>query len=324
MKKKVQISHLLWDLWCSLSLVGIWPRFIEPNCLKTKKIKLPIPNLPKALDQLKILHLSDLHLNEGMTNYFLKKILKKIKQLNPDILVFTGDFLCYSQISQCGRFEKFIHSLPKARYGNYAVFGNHDYAHYACINKEGEYDIQDKKSSKPTVVKGFERLFKTISIKKKHTEKALKTPMNKKLVDIIDRSHFDLLHNETKTLSIKEAKLNITGLGEYMLGQMNPKAGFANYEDTSPGIALVHNPDSVPHLKDYPGNLILCGHTHGGQVNLPFMSNKFVLIENMHYKKGLIKENDRWIHVSCGLGGVMNFRWFCPPEMTLLELTDAE
>ena len=54
-------SGLLWDVACAVSIVGIWPRFIEPNLLRVTRLTLPIRNLPSTLLGLRVVHFSDLH-----------------------------------------------------------------------------------------------------------------------------------------------------------------------------------------------------------------------------------------------------------------------
>lgn len=114
--------------------------------------------------------------------------------------------------------------------------------------------------------------------------------------------------------------LNICGLGEHMAGKALPQEAYKNYDTNYPGLILVHNPDAIPRLKNYPGEVILCGHTHGAQINLPWMWRRFIVLENPRYKRGLLHENQRWIYINRGVGAVMNFRWFSVPELLLLEL----
>jgi len=323
MSDKNKIGNLLWDLWCICSVVGIWPRFIEPKTLKTTHLKIPIANLPKSLDGLKILQFSDLHLNESTPNTFLSKLKRRIASLSPDIIVFTGDFLCYSQLRDKKRLSSFFASLPEAPYGNYAILGNHDYTHYVMVNDEGDYDACTKPLTSSGIKKGFERLFTKIKLTQHITPDAQSTPPHEGLIELIHSTPFKLLHNETVVIPIRDTHLNICGLGEYMAGRLLPDDAYKGYDTKYPGIILAHNPDSVPRLKDYPGDLILCGHTHGGQVNLPLIGNKFVLLENMYLKKGLVRCDDRWVYVNRGVGGVLNFRWFSPPEITLITLAKA-
>lgn len=322
MKKKQSYStrslrDFLWDIFCIASLLGIWPRFIEPRLISTTKLSLPIPHLPEALHGFKILQLSDLHLNPQISDSFLEKLVYKIKNLQPDLIVFTGDFLCYSLMQDPTRLRTLLRSFS-APYGCYAILGNHDYAECVSINKNGEYDVIEEDSS--SLGKAFKRMFTNITLKKTVTQKAQKVPLHAPLIELLSETPFRLLHNQTIQLTVNGSKLNICGLGEYMLGRFHPEEAFKNYERNSVGIVLLHNPDAAPHLKCYPGELILCGHTHGGQVNLPWLWKKFTLLENMGFKKGLIKLDKKWVYINRGIGSIIPFRWFSVPELLLVTL----
>ena len=95
---KKQWSEWAWDLWCIVSGIGIWPRYIEPNILRVTRISLPIAHLPFELIGLKILQFSDLHWNHQFSSFLQKKLIHKINALKPDLIVFTGDFLCCSKL----------------------------------------------------------------------------------------------------------------------------------------------------------------------------------------------------------------------------------
>jgi uncharacterized protein len=316
-KKKFSLTDLLWDLWCIISVVGIWPRFIEPNLLQVTKLHIQIPNLPKDLEGLKILQFSDIHLNQQTHLFFLNKLIRKINKLKPDIIVFVGDFLCYSELKDQERLQSFLCSLS-APHGCFAVLGNHDYSQCVSINKDGEYDVIEKGSSQ--ITQGFSRLFSNTKLAKAFTNRIKNVPLNEQLLSLIKKTPFELLHNSTKIIPFKGSHINLCGLGEYTLGRSLPQQAFQSYNPQFPGIVLAHNPDSIPGLQKYPGDLILCGHTHGGQVNLPWMWKKFTLLENMQYKHGLLKENDKWIYISRGVGSVMPFRWFAMPEIVFITL----
>jgi len=310
-------SPPLWDLFCTASIVGIWPRFIEPKLIFTTRLGVKIPHLPDDLKGFKILQISDLHLNPSITNSFLNKLQHSIEALKPDLIVFTGDFICYSNLLEPERLAHFFQSLH-APYGCFAILGNHDYDECVSINALGEYDVIDPLPS--SLIKAFKRLSQNITLAKTTTERARQIPLKKILVDLIATTPFTLLHNATTTIQVKNTRLNICGLGEYMLGRTIPSEAFRNYDERYPGIILLHNPDGSPLLKDYPGNVVLCGHTHGGQVNLPWMWRKFTLLENMDFKKGLVDFQGKKIYINRGIGSVLQFRWFAPPEILLLTL----
>ncbi len=322
MNKKIErypfsLSSMFWDLWCMASIIGIWPRFIEPKMISTTHLTLPLPRLPKGLDGLKILQFSDLHLHRRVSESFLNKLVKKVRKLSPDIICFTGDFLCYGLLDDSQRLQRLLRAFA-APYGCYAILGNHDYQNYVSINDNGDYDLMDLNVS--TRRKGWKRLFNSISLTGKINPRVHDIPLNQQLVDLLKERPFELLHNETRCIAIKDCHLNICGLGEYMLGRCNPKEAFREYNTSYPGIILAHNPDSLPSLKEYPGDVVLCGHTHGGQVNLPGLYKKFMLSENQELHRGLHKIHDKWVYVNRGMGGVMQFRWFSMPELLLLTL----
>lgn len=314
---KTQFIERLWDFWCLFSIIGIWPRFIEPHLLAISKISLKIPSLATDLSHLKILQFSDLHMNSRVPDFFLNHLVRKVKELTPDLIVFTGDFLCYSQLENKKRLKDFLNSFT-APYGCYAILGNHDYARFVSVNAKGEYDIVE--STTTTILRGFQRLFTNTTLQSRITSRAKEVGHHVGLLKLLEETPFKVLDNSTYLIPIKKAQLNLCGLGEYTLGQCKPEEAFKAYDRKCLGIILSHNPDSLSLLEKFPGELILSGHTHGGQVNLPWMWKKFTLLENPLLKRGLVHLNKKWIYINRGIGSVMPFRWFSLPEITLITL----
>lgn len=320
-KNTFHLSEFLWDIWCIVSIVGIWPRFIEPNLLQVTHHRVDLPGLPESLKGLKIVQFSDLHLQESLSDRFLQKLTRKVHEADPDLLVFTGDFLCYSHLDDEDkiRLQAFLNGL-KARYGCYAIFGNHDYDQYVSINDLGEYDLLPEEEKRSLIKRGFDRLLKKVTLAKKITPRAQAVQCHGALVALLQKTPFQLLDNSHQCVKIKDSYLNICGLGEYTLGKMDPKKAFQEYDKNYPGLILLHNPDGLSLLKGYPGEIVLCGHTHGGQVNLPWMWKKFTLMEDERFKRGLFHENGRWIYVNRGIGSCFSFRWFAIPELLVLSV----
>lgn len=312
--KKSKAAQKLWDAWCIASIVGIWPRFIEPRQLSVSKITLPVTGLAKQLSGTKILHFSDLHISEHTTKKFLDKILRNVLEIKPDLVLFTGDFLCGSHLSNPSMLCKFLNRFS-APLGCFAILGNHDYEARVELNAEGEYDTCQNDASE--IVRGFQLLFTRQKFLNKTTERAKRLKEHSELVQVIKKTPFQLLHNQTHTLV---EGLNIVGLGDLMLGRCLPEQAFEKYEPRYPGVVLSHHPDSIELLKNYPGEIILSGHTHGGQVNLPWMWKKFTALQNEDLKSGLVRIYDKWIHISRGLGASFPFRWFSIPQITQITL----
>lgn len=318
MCQKKKWAEWAWDLWCIASVIGLWPRFIEPRLLSITRLALPIPHLPSDLNGLKILQFSDLHWDRRFSSHLKHKLIRKINRLQPDLIVFTGDFLCRSKLENKEELRRFLSSL-QAPCGCFAIMGNHDYECFITVNEEGDYDVESP-SEASDIGKGFKRLFSSMTLTGQATAEAKRVGLHQELVDLLSQTPFQLLNNETRLVSFRDSKINVCGLEEYSLGRFNPQKAFQNYDRAYPGIVLSHNPDTIVHLKPYPGDVILAGHTHGGQVNLPFLWKKFTRIEHLEFKSGLKSIGKRWAYINRGLASVMRFRWFAMPELTLLTL----
>ena len=318
--KKFPLTDFLWDTWCTVSIIGIWPRFIEPKLLAKTPLQVQIAQLPDPLRNFKILHLSDIHLNKQTSNRFLNKIIKATKVFAPDLIVFTGDFLCYSEFGDKERLRSFLQTFS-APYGCFAILGNHDYASPVSINEQGDYDLIDKETSQ--FAKGWNRLFFRGKVSGKTTPAVKQIGFQEDLLALLQETPFKLLHNETVQIPVKGTFLNLTGLGDHSLGKDLFNTAFKHYKSQYPGIVLSHNPDTFPTLKNYPGDLVLAGHTHGGQINLPGIWKRLSLMEHPEYKAGYHTLGKKQLYVSTGLGNITPFRWFAPPELVLITLENA-
>lgn len=307
----------IWDAWCCISVIGVWPRYIEPRLLKTSRHDIFIQDLPKDLEGLKIVQFSDLHIGPYTSKSLLARLIKKIQKEKPDLVLFTGDFLCESKIHDANLLISTLNQI-QAPLGCYAVLGNHDYNKPLCINPYGAYDVSTKK--KAALLRAFKRLYKRVLPTGEVTNQARSLRPHAQLRSLLKSTPFHLLENETVVIPIKNSFLNVCGLGEYMTGQADKRKAMQNYNLNFPGIILVHNPDAIPSLDNAPGDIILCGHTHGNQVNLPFFKRAFASIENQDYYRGSFKRGSKWIYVNRGIGASFPFRWRASPEILVATI----
>lgn len=304
-------------------LFGIWSFYVEPNIISLTRLRWYLGEKSRHLSGLKLVHISDLHLNSTQSEKFLEKIIRKINELSPDILLFSGDFLCHATLHNEDRLKKFLNKFsPKM--GAFCVLGNHDYAQYVSGNEKGMIDI-----IKPGVFRTFKRIlasilnvFKANQSRKGTTEDAKKVGLNEKLCNLLKETPFRILNNETVTLPIG---LNIVGLGELFLSQCRPDIAYRNYKPDFPGIVLVHNPDAIPDLSVYPGEWIFSGHTHGQQIYIPWpkfgkrLSEKLTGLENPEFCRGYIRVGNKQVYVTRGLGSTNRIRFNSTPEICLIE-----
>ena len=91
-----------------------------------------------------------------------------------------------------------------------------------------------------------------------------------------------------------------------------------------PQISLAHSPDTFPRAKGGPG-LMFSGHTHGGQVCLPFLGPLVLPLHNRLYDYGWFVEGTRRLYVTSGMGtSLPPLRFMMPPEVVVLDLMPVE
>ncbi len=125
-----------------------------------------------------------------------------------------------------------------------------------------------------------------------------------------------LLENEARTLSRGDAKLRLAGYGDLWSGDFEADA-------VAPGrctIALSHNPDTAPVLAKRDTDLILSGHTHGGQIRFPLYGPPWIPLKHKQFLHGHFHIGDAQLYVNRGLGWTHRIRFRARPEVTILTL----
>jgi len=129
-----------------------------------------------------------------------------------------------------------------------------------------------------------------------------------------------VLGNENRVVKIKNKNLCIIGVEDITTRSINIEEAFKNA--SSPSILLTHSPDVFPMLtKNKKTDLILSGHTHGGQVTIPFIGALLVpSCYGRRYAQGLIEENNKIMFVTKGIGtSILPIRFNCTPEIVVIN-----
>lgn len=138
-----------------LVLIGIilYARYIGTMGFDTKEYTILNTDIPTGFDGLKIVHFSDIHYNRAITSDKIEKIVSEINLINADIVVFTGDLVDKDVSLTIDDYDFLTKSFNKikAKYGKFAVLGNHDYGNKDNVIKvfnnsdfkylENSYDI---------------------------------------------------------------------------------------------------------------------------------------------------------------------------------------
>lgn len=275
-----------WIIFLSiiLTLLCIWfyGRYIELQFLKTKEYAIIDTNLPEDFDGLKIVHFSDLHYGRAIDKKMMTKIIKEINLIKPDIVIFSGDLIDKDASLEEKDITYLIEKLSEIQ---------SKYASYAVLgNHDIDYDIE--------VIK-----------------------------EIYQKSHFILLQNEYDILYGKNnMPIFIGGLDSLLEG--NPDIDktmqyFEDHENISYKILIVHEPDITNDIlkKDPSINLILSGHSHNGQVKLPFIRSIYTPIGSKKYYDNQYKIENTSLYISSGIGvSRINFRLFNTPSINFYRL----
>ena len=143
----------------------------------------------------------------------------------------------------------------------------------------------------------------------------------KAVSDSITRHHITLLDNAGTKLG---AGLYLAGIDDQWAGSPNVDAAFGGVPKDAACVMLSHTPKAVPLFAGHNG-LLITGHTHGGQVNIPFIPRKCLPgLSGRPYVDGWYKEGDILMYVNRGIGTINPpVRFFCRPEVTLYVLHPA-
>jgi predicted MPP superfamily phosphohydrolase len=136
----------------------------------------------------------------------------------------------------------------------------------------------------------------------------------------------ELLYNSSARVGVRSAALTIVGIDDPVLGEPDVAAAVQGVDAGQPAIWAVHAPgyvDSIPRDRFPRPAAILAGHTHGGQVRLPFYT-PYTPTGSGRFVAGWYSDTLAPLYVSRGIGTVLlPARLFCPPELPIFALKPA-
>lgn len=262
--------------------------------------RFDIPVLAPGSTPLRLLHLSDIHMTPGQLSK--QGWIRSLASLDPDLVAVTGDNLAHPEAT-AAIIDSFGPLL--GRPGAF-VFGSNDYYGPLPKNPLRYFNPNHKRVAGPPL------------------------PWQDLRAGLVAGGWSDL-SNARGSLTVGGRRIELRGVDD-------PHLRRDRYDDVAgPGdptaqlrLGLVHAPE--PRVLDRFAadgfDLLLCGHTHGGQLRVPFYG---ALVTNCGLDRArarwLSRYGERtWLHVSAGLGTspYAPFRFACPPEATLLTLVAAE
>lgn len=127
MKRRKFLKNSLYGLAGASLLSGLYAWQIEPFWLEFVRLKMPVKNLPAKLNSKTLMQISDIHVGNRFDYQYIIESFKKAQQLNPDFVVYTGDYVNYENKIQHSQLDEVLKYLVKGKLGTLGILGNHDY-----------------------------------------------------------------------------------------------------------------------------------------------------------------------------------------------------
>ena len=141
----------------------------------------------------------------------------------------------------------------------------------------------------------------------------------------LERQHITVLKNQNTNLKRGPDTLQLSGIDDWTWNATDWTKAFAGLNKAVPTILLSHQPNVLEFEQTQKMSLILSGHTHGGQINLPWLGTpaRFVT-KDLRFAQGLFRHNDVQLYVSSGTGVIgLPIRFGVRPEIAVLRLKRA-
>ncbi len=291
MKKKFYI------LLCSVAIIFItlfiYAYFLGTKGLKVNEIKIINNKLPDYFHGFKVVHISDIHYGRIINEKNMDNVVHNINMTKPDIVVLTGDLLDRDRKLESDEKNTLIKFLGNinSKIGKYAISGNHD-TDYGL--EEWQYIIE--KSNFINLNNNFELIYNEGNL-----------PI---FISGLSSNLNDNNNSIQKKLSLINKFLNDTSLPNSKI----PKPVY--------NIMLLHEPDFIDELNTKNYNLILAGHSHNGQIKLPYFGALIKPIGAKKYYDEHYNIDNTDLYISSGLGtSTLDIRLFNKPSFNFYRLT---
>ena len=249
--------------------------FAEPYKLAVERHAVGLKRLPRQLDGLKVVHLSDIHHGPFTGREQIERAVEIANSLQPDIVALTGDYISHEReyVRPCAE----MLGRLRARRGVYAVLGNHDNWVDAALVR-----------------------------------------------DLFSAEGIRVLVNEGLRFEDRGASFWLAGVDDTMVGLEDLPLALAGSRSDELKLLLAHNPIILRRAARAGVDLVLSGHTHGGQVTWRNERSASGRVRR-RILRGLARRGETQIYVTRGLGTVvLPVRYGCLPEVSLLTLCCAE
>ncbi len=286
--------------WTGIAMVNIvcvlcfgtvaYGSFVEPQFITVTSSRVPLA----VKHPLKVVVLSDLHVGPYKGAAYMQRVVERVNALVPDIVLLAGDYLLGDTAD-----ETTVNDLAPLKslhpaFGTYAVLGNHDHAIYRT-----PFGLHH-----PTADPG------------------------ETVADALTSFGIVVLQNENTVIDFGTNQLAIAGIEDRWFPTSDVGQSMVGIPAGTPTILLTHNPDVILDPRSGSAGLIVAGHTHGGQIRLPWLGPVPRLPTRLGrvFDQGIFHLTKKTtLAISRGIGeSGPRVRLFAPPEILLLQIQPEE
>lgn len=264
--------------------VAGWSFVVEPQLIGVSRRVFAVRGLHPSLAGLRIVHLTDIHLGPWSSPGFVEGVVRQTNALNPDVILLTGDYV-HQSARYIGPVIELLAGL-RPRIGMVGTLGNHDW-------------WEDGPRA--------QREFRCVGI------------------PLVDNARM-FLTPDRRLVSEAGEGLCLAGVGDLWTDRVDFERALHDVPPSMPRLLLSHNPDVAEDARlSHPRHrvdLMLSGHTHGGQIRIPILGSPVVPSRyGQKYAQGLVQGPSCPVFISRGVGmTLLPLRLACPPEIAVIEL----
>jgi uncharacterized protein len=260
-----------------------WHSFLfSPTHPAITREEVALKNLPPAFEGLRIVQMSDLHFSGLVPEAYLEKCIEMANALEPDLVFLTGDYITMEGWSR--RADTTRNYIEPLPKILRNLHGRH--GRFAVL---GNHDV---------------------------------TVNPRAVTAALGEAGIRVLRDERVALSRGKERLPVVGLADFGTQAVNQERAFEGISPDEPTLILMHNPDLFGVGMKHRNGLVFAGHTHGGQVLIPFLGPIYVPSRfGTKYLSGRFQKGELCMLVNRGVGVIRyRVRLNCRPEITLVTL----
>lgn len=339
-------SRLTWRAGLALSGLAVgagaatlgYALLVEPMDVRLEQLTIRLPHAADRLPAqgLRILHLSDTHFQGRAWRERTKidRIRHLVENLEYDLLVHTGDFLHFDH--GLDNVCTLLDALPPPRLGSYGVLGNHDYRHYNMAEALPRMwrTFQTLEATRRAQANVLALAYLRATRWPRYVRYVRNMPLDGRRTGVNDAARLEatlrergmaLLHNRAVRLQRPQEGLDIFLAGVDDVTEGRPYLGdsLRDVPIGAPVVLLSHNPDILASPQIDQVDLVLAGHTHGGQIRLPLWGPAHTQTEHLSRAEvsGYFQRGRTHVYITRGVGEGIPLRFGCGPQLALITLT---